>query len=157
MAVVICIRGPSGSGKTTLIERLIPRLSRRGLSVGVVKHAHDGFQLDRRGKDSWRMWEAGAESVVVAGPREALVRRRLPACAEASAGRRRASLKQALSLLPPRLDCVLIEGFGPQTNAGGITVHVRLDLQRTRGQRLDDIERVIVSALRHANDHADHG
>ena len=44
--------GFSGSGKTTLIEKLIPVLRARGLTVFLIKHAHHGFGVDRPGKDS---------------------------------------------------------------------------------------------------------
>ena len=76
MAVVITVQGPSGSGKTTLIERVVARLRARGLSVGVMKHAHEGLTLDRRGKDSQRFWTSGAQAVLVAGPDELFVRQR---------------------------------------------------------------------------------
>jgi molybdopterin-guanine dinucleotide biosynthesis adapter protein len=33
------IAGRSGMGKTTLLERLIPELSGRGLSVSLIKHS----------------------------------------------------------------------------------------------------------------------
>ena len=55
--------GWSGSGKTTLIERLIPRLVARGLTVSLVKHAHHEFDIDQPGKDSWRHREAGASEL----------------------------------------------------------------------------------------------
>ena len=51
--------GWSGSGKTTLIERLIPRLVARGVTVSLVKHAHHEFDIDQPGKDSWRHRKAG--------------------------------------------------------------------------------------------------
>src|SRR5215469_14784472 len=52
--------GHSNSGKTTLVERLIPELTRRGLRVATIKHAHHKVQLDTEGKDSWRYKNAGA-------------------------------------------------------------------------------------------------
>jgi len=52
--------GHSNSGKTTFIERLIPELTRRGLRVATIKHAHHKVQLDTEGKDSWRYKNAGA-------------------------------------------------------------------------------------------------
>lgn len=56
----------SNVGKTTYLERLIPYLKEAGLRVGVVKHdAHD-FQLDLRGKDTWRFAAAGADAVAIA-------------------------------------------------------------------------------------------
>ncbi len=39
--------GWSGSGKTTLIEQVIPEITRRGLKVSVIKHAHHGFDIDK--------------------------------------------------------------------------------------------------------------
>ena len=66
MPPVLSIVGKSGSGKTTLIERLIPELKRRGYRVGVVKHAHHGFDMDHKGKDSDRHRQAGADTVMVA-------------------------------------------------------------------------------------------
>jgi molybdopterin-guanine dinucleotide biosynthesis adapter protein len=65
---VLSIVGKSESGKTTLIERLIPELKRRGYRVGIVKHAHHGFDMDREGKDSYRHKKAGADTVMIASP-----------------------------------------------------------------------------------------
>jgi len=62
--VVFC--GPSGVGKTTLITGVLGALRARGLRVSVVKHAHQGFEIDRPGKDSWRHREAGAFEVLIA-------------------------------------------------------------------------------------------
>ena len=56
--------GRSGSGKTTLIERLIPELTRRGLSVAAVKRVAR-FDIDTPGKDSWRHSHAGAQAYAV--------------------------------------------------------------------------------------------
>lgn len=63
--LVLGVVGRSGSGKTTLIERLIPELTARGLSVATVKRvAH--FDIDTPGKDSWRHSRAGAQAYAVA-------------------------------------------------------------------------------------------
>ena len=76
MAQIIAVVGKSKSGKTTLIERLIPEIKKRGYRVGSVKHAHHGFEIDKKGKDSYRHRAAGADVVVVAAPGEiAMVRR----------------------------------------------------------------------------------
>ncbi|MBX9715673.1 MAG: molybdopterin-guanine dinucleotide biosynthesis protein B [Burkholderiaceae bacterium] len=66
---VIGFSGYSGSGKTTLVEQLIVQLRARGLRVSVVKHAHHAFDIDQRGKDSWRHRQAGAFEVVIASNR----------------------------------------------------------------------------------------
>ncbi|OOF48736.1 molybdopterin-guanine dinucleotide biosynthesis protein B [Rodentibacter genomosp. 1] len=60
------ITGYSGSGKTTLLEKLIPELITRGLRVSVIKHSHHNAQVDKEGKDSWRMKEAGSAQVIMA-------------------------------------------------------------------------------------------
>jgi len=65
---VLSIVGKSDSGKTTIIEKLIPELKRRGYRIGVVKHAHHGFEVDRKGKDSYRHRKAGADAVMIASP-----------------------------------------------------------------------------------------
>ena len=56
--------GWSGSGKTTLIEQVVPRLVARGIKVSLIKHAHDRFDFDQPGKDSYRHREAGCTEVL---------------------------------------------------------------------------------------------
>lgn len=68
MPPVLSIVGKSESGKTTLIEKLIPALRRKGYHIGIVKHAHHGFEMDRKGKDSYRHRQAGADTVMIASP-----------------------------------------------------------------------------------------
>jgi len=46
------------------LERLIPRLSERDLRVGVLKHDAHKLDLDRPGKDTARLWDAGAHVVL---------------------------------------------------------------------------------------------
>ncbi len=66
MTVTLSIVGKSGSGKTTLITRLIPLLQKKGYRVGVIKHTGHGFEMDHKGKDSWKHQQAGADAVMVA-------------------------------------------------------------------------------------------
>jgi len=61
--------GRSGAGKTTLILDVIACLRGQGFVVSAIKRAHDGLDLDRPGKDSWRMREAGCREVMVVGER----------------------------------------------------------------------------------------
>jgi len=63
---IICVAGKSESGKTTLIEKLIPELKRRGYRIGSIKHTCQAFDVDKKGKDSWRHRKAGADIVVIA-------------------------------------------------------------------------------------------
>jgi molybdopterin-guanine dinucleotide biosynthesis protein B len=103
---VVGFVGPSGVGKTSLLERLVEALSRRGLAVAAVKHASHGFLADRPGKDSYRLYEAGAEAV-------ALISREQVATFTRAAGRgaKEVSIAAVLEGLPQRLDVVLAEGF----------------------------------------------
>ena len=66
MVPVIAFVGPSGSGKTQLITQLIVALKARGYRVGAIKHTHHDFELDREGKDSFKMKQVGASSVLIA-------------------------------------------------------------------------------------------
>jgi len=66
--VVSIVAASSNSGKTTLIEKVVRILKGRGLRVAVIKHTSAGFDLDTPGKDSWRFQQAGADTVILAGP-----------------------------------------------------------------------------------------
>jgi molybdopterin-guanine dinucleotide biosynthesis protein B len=59
----------SGTGKTTLLVKLLPLLKDRGLRIGMVKHAHHEFDVDKPGKDSYELRKAGADRVLVASSR----------------------------------------------------------------------------------------
>jgi molybdopterin-guanine dinucleotide biosynthesis protein MobB len=99
---IVAIVGHQGSGKTTLIEKLIPALKARGLTVSTIKHTHHHHvELDVPGKDSHRHRVAGASEVIVASDRGWA---RLAASAEP------ASLQTLLGHLRP-VDVVLVEGF----------------------------------------------
>ena len=99
---VVAIVGHQGSGKTTLIEKLIPALQARGLSVSTIKHAHHHhIELDVPGKDSHRHRLAGASEVIVASD---------TGWARIAASPEPASLQMLLGQLRP-VDVVLVEGF----------------------------------------------
>jgi len=57
---IIAVLGFKGRGKTLLIERLTSNLSSEGFRVATIKHTHGPLDLDKRGKDTWRLWEAGS-------------------------------------------------------------------------------------------------
>lgn len=100
---VVGFCGPSGVGKTTLIEGVVAELRRAGQRVSVVKHAHVGFDLDRPGKDSHRMREAGAFEVLVASPRRMALLREFGTELDLSVHDLLAELTD--------VDWVLVEGF----------------------------------------------
>jgi molybdopterin-guanine dinucleotide biosynthesis protein B len=61
------IAGYSGMGKTTLLERLVPEIASRGLVVSLIKHSHKNIDIDRPGKDSYRLRESGCKEVLLLG------------------------------------------------------------------------------------------
>ncbi len=63
---IVSFVAPSGTGKTTYLEKLVPALAARGLRVLVIKHDVHGFEVDRPGKDTWRLRHAGAHGVLIA-------------------------------------------------------------------------------------------
>ncbi len=100
---IIGFAGWSGSGKTTLIEKLVPLLKQRGLTVSLIKHAHHRFDVDTPGKDSHRHREAGALEVLVSSSRRWVLMHELR-------GEQEPDLDAQLRRLSP-CDVVLIEGF----------------------------------------------
>lgn len=102
MPAVVCIVGPSGSGKTTLIESLVPELAARGLSVGTIKHASHGFEMDREGKDTWRHRRAGAVATLIVAEGKLAVQSDLI---------QEPSLGALVARYLDDVDLVLVEGF----------------------------------------------
>ena len=66
---VFGITGWKNSGKTTLTARLIAEFTGRGYRVCAVKHAHESFDIDAPGRDSYRLREAGARRVLLSSPK----------------------------------------------------------------------------------------
>lgn len=104
MLPIIGITGYSGSGKTTLLEKLLPLLQQQGLRVAVIKHSHHNTQVDKEGKDSWRMKEAGASQVIMACDNRWVLMTETPV--------EPVSLKYLAQQFDPNLtDLILVEGF----------------------------------------------
>lgn len=100
---VFGIAGYSGMGKTTLLERLVPALRARGLVVSLIKHSHKAIEIDRPGKDSYRLREAGCSEVILLGEGRWALMHEL-----------RGAPEPELDYLLGRLqhcDLVLVEGF----------------------------------------------
>jgi molybdopterin-guanine dinucleotide biosynthesis protein B len=100
---VFGIAGRSGMGKTTLLERLVPELRARALTVSLIKHSHKAIEIDRPGKDSFRLREAGCQEVLLLGDGRWALMHEL-----------RGAPEPPLDYLLSRLqhcDIVLVEGF----------------------------------------------
>ena len=77
MTPIISIVGYSDAGKTTLLEKLVPELKKKGYCVGTIKNSHHELNFDKKGKDSWRHFESGADAVVMASvDKTVMIRRR---------------------------------------------------------------------------------
>lgn len=100
---VIGIAGWKKSGKTTLVERLIGELTRRGLKVATVKHAHHDFRIDDEATDSARHRRAGAAEVAIVSSSRWAVVTELRDAPEPS-------LQDVLNKLEP-CDLILVEGY----------------------------------------------
>ena len=61
----IAVIGWKNSGKTTLVSRLVTHLRDKKLKVGVVKHAHHTFDIDRPNTDSYKIREAGSYKTTI--------------------------------------------------------------------------------------------
>ncbi|WP_298942430.1 molybdopterin-guanine dinucleotide biosynthesis protein B [uncultured Psychromonas sp.] len=98
----------SGTGKTTLIEQLIPLLIEQGLRIALVKHSHHDIEMDKPGKDSYRLRKAGASQVVLAGTHRSI-------CFHEHQQAHDSQLSEQLALLNTDcLDLVLVEGYRDQ-------------------------------------------
>jgi len=98
----------SGTGKTTLLEQIIPLLVDRGLHVALVKHSHHDIEMDKPGKDSYRLRKAGAAQVILAGTHRSI-------CFHEHKQAHDSELSEQLTLLNTNeLDLVLVEGYRDQ-------------------------------------------
>ncbi|GAA3894079.1 molybdopterin-guanine dinucleotide biosynthesis protein MobB [Halomonas cibimaris] len=102
---VLAVAAWSGTGKTTLLEQLLPMLRGYGLNVGVIKHAHHAFDVDKPGKDSYRLRSAGAAPMLVASRERFALMQDTP-------GQQEPDLERLVELMVPhRPDLVIAEGF----------------------------------------------
>ncbi len=97
----------SGTGKTTLLEKLIPLLREQDVRLAVIKASHHDIEIDKPGKDSHRLRQAGAIETLVASPNRWALIHENPEPAEPE-------LAQLLSRLSHDIELVLVEGFRHQ-------------------------------------------
>jgi len=95
----------SGTGKTTLLKKVIPLLKEKGVRIGMIKHAHHDFDIDKPGKDSYELRKAGAEQMLIASSQRWAMMVETPDQDEAQ-------LDTLLKKLDSNnLDLILVEGF----------------------------------------------
>ena len=95
----LCFAGFSGVGKTTLLEQLTKRFAEEDIRVGYYKHDSHRFKMDKTGKDTARVREAGAGIVAINDPTHFGVL--------ADNDFKQLTITHALE----RCDCILIEGY----------------------------------------------
>lgn len=94
--------GFSGSGKTTLAIKVIESLSSKGYKVAALKHDGHKFQMDKEGKDTFRLKAAGAKTIAISSSEKyALI----------SESDHRLSFKELMAILPTGIDIIVGEGF----------------------------------------------
>ena len=99
---IVSIVGQSQSGKTVLMEQLITEFKRRGYKVAALKHSRGGMEIDRPGKDSWKLAQAGSDAVCVSSPDKLAFIKNLDHDLD---------IEEIMSIVGPEFDLVLAEGF----------------------------------------------
>lgn len=99
---VVAFVAKSNTGKTTLLEHVIRELKNRGYKVGAIKHDAHRFDIDHPGKDSHRLTEAGADTMLITSPEKlALIKKHAVA----------PPLEELIATYFADVDIVLTEGF----------------------------------------------
>ncbi len=101
MKVVNIIGTGSNVGKTFVMEGLIKELVSRGKSIGTIKHDVHGFDIDQKGKDTYKHRMAGAETVIISSKNRLAMIRELPEETE---------LENIIKMINDK-DVVLVEGY----------------------------------------------
>lgn len=63
--IINIVASCSNSGKTTLIEGIIKELKKEDCIVSTIKHDVHGFDIDKKGKDTYRHRVAGASNISI--------------------------------------------------------------------------------------------
>lgn len=72
--IIIAVIGRKNSGKTTVVERVVRELTQKRYRVATAKHvSQKGFSIDKKGKDTWKHVEAGANPVISVSDAETAV------------------------------------------------------------------------------------
>ena len=103
MKKIFGIVGWSGSGKTDLICRLIKAFKKKNILVGSIKHTHHNFEIDKKGKDSFKHILSGSEEVILYNEKKyAMISNIL---------RDQISFNDILKKFSKNIDVILVEGL----------------------------------------------
>lgn len=113
MFPIVSIVGRSNSGKTTLLEKLVVELKARGYRLATVKHSSHSPAVDQAGKDSWRLAQAGSDTVALVSPGDCIIFKKTD---------HDWTPEQVYAAVGSDVDLVLAEGF-KQSSLRKIEVH----------------------------------
>src|SRR3989304_3738562 len=132
MVPMVSIVGNSGVGKTPFLEKLVREIKARGYRLATIKHDVHNFDIDRPGKDSWRLTQAGSDVVILSSPH------RLALMEEVDEER---TLDQLAEMGSDRGDIVLPEGY---RGAAALKIEVsRRAHSAALTARLDDLMAIV--------------
>ena len=114
-AHVVSFVAKSGTGKTTLLEKVISELKSRGYRIGVIKHDAHQFDIDHPGKDSHRLTQAGADTMLITSPEKLAMIKKHAASPP---------IEELIAAYFGDVDLVLTEGF-KKSSLPKIEVHRR--------------------------------
>lgn len=135
---IITVIGNSGSGKTLLIEKLIHRLTAEKIRLAVFKHTHHkNFQLDFKGKDTYRYFTAGAKNISILSDYKCALLRWIES-------KQPLNICKIIETYFPDVDIVLIEGMR-KSNFNKILVVRKLSDVSKLDKRIDKILCIVIS------------
>lgn len=102
---LIAVIGYSDSGKTRLVTALVAEFKSRGYRVGTIKHTCHTPSFDKPGKDSWRHFDAGADTAMIYSDAVLAMVKRRPESGETGGG------LHGLGRYFEDMDLVIAEGF----------------------------------------------
>lgn len=113
MTPYVTFAGYSGSGKTTLVLKIITYLKEKGFKIATLKHDGHDFEMDKKGKDTYCMKQAGADCIAISSSNKyALI-------ADSS---HRLTFLELMKKIPQDMDIIVGEGFKDE-NVPKILVH----------------------------------
>ncbi len=102
MPPVVAIVGNSNSGKTRVAVSLVEKLAAEGYRIAAIKHCPHGYESDRPGSDTDRLYRAGAQTVIASSPGKRTRTERLEDDSR---------LEALVASLDDQVDMVIAEGF----------------------------------------------
>jgi len=105
---VIGIIGWKNTGKTFLAQKIIKKLSAKGLSVSSIKRAHHDFDIDKPDTDSYLHRKSGSKQVIISSAK------RWAKITELD-GEKEKKLSELLNELK-NPDIVIVEGFKQESH-----------------------------------------